>query len=883
MNTSTSRDTVSETTPMMLQYRRIKAEYGDAILFFRLGDFYEMFDSDAREASGLLDITLTKRSGVPMCGIPYHAAQSYIARLMKAGKKIAICEQVSQPKPGPGIVERQVFEVVTPGTVVDEEFLDRRINNYLLALGRLKDSLSIAYIDVSTSAFYATSFPFTRRDQKIREILIRLSPREIIVQESLLNDDQVVKKALSEQEGIVVNRFPDWSFDAEVCSNRLKKQLSVANLKGFGLSDDAPEVISAGVILDYMSETSKGLLPHINNIQIVTDSMFVGLDDSTQRNLELVRNIHDGSEKYTLMEVLDQTKTALGTRYLRRTVLCPLKDLNEIEKRLASVSFFYKNQVLLSNVRSILSRILDLERLSAKLSTGRANAKDLLAVNASLAGVCCLCELLAPHQHPLSTISVLLKHRGEVEIIEKLIESSIVEEPSLQFTEGNLIKAGYNQKLDDLRKIKENARGVMESYLQEEKEKTGILSLKLKQNRILGHFLEVTKPNAHLVPQYFIKKQSLVHVERYTTEGLLERETEITSASVRIVELERDLFLDVREQVSRRVSLFFDLCHVIAEVDLLQCFAFAATVNGFTCPIINDNGIIKIIDGRHPVVEANLPSGSFVPNSVFLDQKKDSLALITGPNMAGKSTFLRQVALIVLLAHIGSFVPASEAQIGLVDKIFCRVGAADNLARGESTFMVEMNEAAHILRTATEKSLLILDEIGRGTGTNDGLAIAWAVTEHILEQLKAKTMFATHFHELTALKHEKLVNLSMDVLEKDGSIVFLKRVKKGPSDNSYGIHVAELAGIPQQIVTRAKNILSGLTKEEKSVNSSRLAYDSTLRDRVSPHKQLSLFSIVDLVEQEIIGIDVNRTTPLEALDYIAKWKADLKKNGRITE
>ena len=856
---------------MMVQYRRIKQQYRDEVLFFRMGDFYEMFEQDAAEVSSLLDLTLTQRAGVPMCGIPYHAAQGYIGRLLKAGKKVAICEQTHIPKPGRGLATREVVEVVTPGTVVDESYLDRCSNNYLAAIGRSRAAIAFAYVDLSTAEFAATSFPPEERIDRLRQELFSRSPREIIVQESLLEEDQGIRDLLLERDRVVLNRLPDWSFDIESSRKALEKQLGVSNLKGFGLDEQSPEIAAAGVILEYVLTASKSIIPHLKDLAVYRSNTFVGLDESTQRNLELLRNLHDGSRRYTLLEILDHCKTSMGARKLRRWIVSPLIEAEAIRSRLDQVEFFYRNQILLSNLREELARIPDLERLASKVAMDRAHAKNLLSVKHALTGMRSLLEITEGYAEMASFAGGLRSMAKDASDMEQLLERSIAEEPSILLSEGNLIKDGYHDELDRLRKTKKSSRSLLHELLEEERKKTGISSLKLRFNRIIGYFFEVTKPNLRLVPPHFIRRQSLVGSERFTTERLTSLESDISNATEDIIALERRLFLEIREQVKANVSLFMRLAAMVSEIDVLESFAFAATVRGYSRPQPAASREIDITAGRHPVVEANLPSGAFVPNDVHIGSRTGTFILLTGPNMAGKSTYLRQAALIVLMAQIGSFVPAQEARIGLVDQIFCRVGATDNLARGESTFLVEMNETANILRSAGDRSLLVLDEVGRGTGTNDGLAIAWAVTEYIIDKVHARTLFATHYHELTSLRRESLLNLCMDVLERDGEIVFLKKVKPGSSDNSYGIHVAKLAGLPEAVTDSASRILEGLADRVHTRASVETKPEAADRRREPPRQQ-SLFSPAELLVEEIRGVNVENLTPLEALNLLARLR-----------
>jgi DNA mismatch repair protein MutS len=867
-----------ETTPVMMQYKRVKERFADSILFFRLGDFYEMFEKDAREVSSLLDLTLTQRAGVPMCGIPYHSAPSYISRLLEAGKKVAICEQTSQSVKG--LMNREVIEVITPGTVTDDSYLSRNANNYLLAMSKVSTTLSLAYVDVSTGEFCATSFPYAEREEMLRGELHRLDPREVITQESLLVEDSVTRGLLGEREGLLVNRLPDWSFDIDACRSRLQRQLGVANLKGFGLKDDSPEIVAAGVLLEYLGETAKKALSHVSALTVYADRSYVELDEATQRNLELLGNLQDGSRKYTLLEVLDQTRTSPGARKLRRWILTPLKERGAIERRLGVVESLYRDQVRLARLREALGGVLDLERLTARVAMERAHAKDLLAIKSTLGSVLSLGVLLRrePGREASSQLEDLVEPISTREVLIRemtaLLERAISEEPSVLLTEGNLIKRGFDPELDRLHGLKDNAREILEKYLVEEREHTGIASLKLRYNRIIGYYFEVTKSNLSLVPPHFIRRQSLVGGERYTTDRLADLESEINDASERIIEIEKNLFLEVRSNVLRAVPWLLLICEAVSALDVFQSLAFAATVHGYVRPLISEGVELSIRDGRHPVVEAHLPGGAFVPNSLECSGEGRFFAIITGPNMAGKSTFLRQVALITVMAQIGSFVPAASAVIGIADRVFCRVGATDNLARGESTFLVEMNETAHILRSATARSLVIMDEIGRGTSTRDGLAIAWAVSLHILSHIGARTLFATHFHELTGLAHDKVANLSMDVLDKDGEIVFLKRVREGPSNNSYGIHVAKLAGLPAETLAYAEKMLAELNAGAGLVAA---ASPPSLEKPADIQRQL--FSPEGLVVEEILALQLDRMTPLEALTAIARWKKELSRKG----
>jgi DNA mismatch repair protein MutS len=826
-----------------------------------MGDFYEMFRSDAVEVSRLLNLTLTKRHGIPMCGIPYHASQNYIGRLLKAGKKIAICEQISLPKDGKGIAERDVVEIITPGTVIDENFLDQGANNYLAAIGRSGEFLSIAYIDLSTGEFLASKIPWKEKNEKLKRELMRISPKEIIVQESMF--DEEIDRIL-ESNRAVLNRYPDWNFDLDSSRLKLERQFNVASMKGFGFSDKDAELLSAGVLIEYVEETSKSLLTHIRTLSSYTEKDFVSLDEATQKNLEIIRNMQDNSGSFTLIDILDYCKTAMGARKLKNWLLKPLNKKSEIEMRHEKVASLYKEQVLLSDLRILLAGILDLERLSARVAMEKAHAKDLTAIKLSLLNIMEVEGLLrgfAGGKLSLLSSDEML----QIKTLYELLDISIMEDPSILFTEGRLIREGYNKDLDKIRGLKKNSKTILDEYLQKEKESTGITTLKIKYNRMIGYFFDISKGQLPLVPDHYIRRQSLVSSERFTTETLISLESEINNSSEKIIDMEKDLFFTIRAEVKEYLDLLMDVCSGISNIDCLQSFAHCATIRGFSRPVMTDNGRICIKEGRHPVVEAHLPAGEFVSNGIDFDNSEKPFALITGPNMAGKSTYLRQVALIVLMAQSGSFIPAaSGSEIGIVDKIFCRVGASDNLARGESTFLVEMNETANILRTATSHSLIIMDEVGRGTSTNDGLSIAWGVSEYLMEDIGAKTLFATHYHELCHMNHEKMFNLSMDVKENKGNILFLRKIKEGPSNNSYGIHVAGLAGLPHSIITRSKSVLSYL---ESRLNDSEIDIPEKVEENSS-----FLFNDSEVIVDEIKSIDLNNLTPLEALNKINNWK-----------
>lgn len=849
---------------MMKQYQKIKEAHRDAILFFRLGDFYEMFKGDAEEVSRILSLTLTQRHGIPMCGIPYHAAAGYIGRLLKAGKKIAICEQVSEPGKGKGIVEREVVEIITPGTVVNDDYLNQQGNNYILAFALTAKGLSLAYADISTGELAATLIASGSFENQIRKEWGRLAPREILCQESLGSELPRLYRYLKEEAGVSVNFLPDWYFDERNGFELLTDHFQTNNLKAFGMNHDDGAVPAAGVLLGYLQETSRGILRHISHIDRYKDDQFLAMDESTQRNLEIDKPLLGENREYTLFSEMNDTRTAMGSRLLKSWLFHPLKDQAPLEERLDALEYLYERQLLLTRLREELKKSRDLERLTSRLALDKAHAKDVQAIAQSLEQILAIRQIFQEKAGEEVLPKLLGWNFGaqeEVRLEElcRRIRETLTDDPSIVLSEGRLIREGFSEELDHKRHIQGNARKILEEYRLEVMEKTGLPRLKLGQNKIIGTYFEVTKVNVSKVPEDFIRRQSLVNAERYTTERLSQMESEINNAWERSVEMERDIFLDLRETLKDEVLLLKKGAQTMALWDVLQSLARMATLKGWIRPHFHNQHVLAVKGGRHPVVESHLPSGEFVPNDIRLGGENPPFALITGPNMAGKSTYLRQTALIVLMAQCGSFVPAQEAVVGIVDKIFCRVGASDNLARGESTFLVEMNETAHILRTASDQSLIIMDEVGRGTSTTDGLAIAQAVSEYLMDEVKARTLFATHYHELTRLDHPGLVNLSLSVREHRGSVVFLKQVVQGAASHSYGIHVGRLAGLPLGVVRRADDILQQLEPQD-------------LTPRAEPAVRELLFDERDVVVDEIGRFDPLNTTPIKALEMIDKWK-----------
>ena len=860
-------------TPMMIQYRGIKEKYKNEVVFFRLGDFYEMFDSDAVEVSRLLNLTLTHRAGRPMCGIPYHAAKIYIARLLRLGKKIVICEQVGEiPKGGKGITERKVVEIITPGTAVESEYLDGGRANYLAALCVIKGRAAFAFIDVTTSSFSATSWPSVKMCENFSKELNRAAPRELLLPVSLKNNSDI-QAAVAAYGALSLSYYPDWDFSAELSLKKLTNQFKTKNLKAFGLEEDSPELVPAGFLLDYLEKTTNALLPHIASIRVYSDNEFLMMDDSSRRNLEIVSNMREGTSKYTLLECVDYTKTAMGSRLLRNWLLFPLTNLKQIEARQAKVADFVENRSLLEKVKTDLSGILDVERLAGRIAMERAHAKDLQALRGSLQAWTRIKEYLGDFD--FSFIS-----DEEARTICGIIENAILDDPATSLTEGGIIKPGWSEELDHWRSVHDNFNQILSEYEAEEKQKTGIPTLRVKYTNAAGYFIEVSKGKLGNVPSHFIMRRALVNGDRYTTERLQQLEGELNESSTRILELERDLFVEIRSSLLKYIPYLLQVAGEIANTDAAASFSQAAIEHNWTRPKIEESTHFEIKEGRHPVVENHLPRGEFVPNDALLSADEDAgegapaFALITGPNMAGKSTYLRQNALIALLAQTGSFVPAKSARLGIVDRIFCRVGASDNLAKGESTFLVEMTETANILHAATKRSLVIMDEVGRGTSTEDGLAIARAVSEYLLDTIGCKTFFATHYHELSRMEHPRLKMLCMDVLEQNGSVVFLRKVKEGVTENSYGIHVAKLAGIPQVVIDRANVILShiqALANDNPIILEEKTKLESAIPQPVNP----GLFSDEEIIISEILSTDTDNLTPLNALQAIARWKKAL--------
>ncbi len=804
---------MTELTPMMRQYLKIKEKNKDAILLFRLGDFYEMFFEDAKVASRILQITLTSRKTgkggrVPMCGVPYHAIDNYIARLVRAGHRVAICEQVEDPALAKGIVKRETVRLITPGTVLTDTLLEEKKNNFLVALNKDKDKLGLSLVDLSTGEFKLTQL---KEREELHSELTRLSPSECLLPERLREDGSFMRN-LGEEAQMLITYREDFSFLPETAYQTLTAHFHTHSLKGFGCEDLPLAIGAAGAIVDYLKETQKTALSHIAKLSVYSPSEFMVLDGATQRNLELIHTLA-GAKGASLLAILDETVTSMGGRKMRNWMLQPLLKAAKIKERQEAVEEFFNQSSCRNKVSRILKGFPDLERLSSRASCGLANARDLVALGNALRIIPEIKKEIAPCQSKL--VKNLNANLETLDELTELISQAIVDEPPLTLREGRLIKEGYSEGLDELRKISREGSRWIANLQAKEIERTRVNSLKVRYNKVFGYYIEVTKPNLKLVPPDYIRKQTLVNAERFITPELKDYESRILGAEERMKDLEYKIFVEVREKVAKQSERIQTVADILATLDVLTGLAEVAVRNNYVRPEVNENYLISIKDGRHPVLEKVLDD-PFVPNDTLLGGEENQLLIITGPNMAGKSTYIRQIALIVLMAQMGSFLPVKEATIGVVDRIFTRVGALDELSRGMSTFMVEMTETANILNNATSKSLIVLDEIGRGTSTFDGISIAWAVAEYIhdKENLRAKTLFATHYHELTelSLTLPRVKNYNVAVREWNEEVIFLRKVVEGGSDRSYGIHVAKLAGLPREIIERAKDILAKLEK-----------------------------------------------------------------------
>ena len=866
---------MAEYSPMMQHYLDTKNKYNDSILFYRLGDFYEMFFDDAKTVSRELELTLTgkdcgQEERAPMCGIPFHAAENYIAKLISKGYKVAICEQLEDPKQAKGIVKRDVIRVVTPGTVMEANLLEEKKNNYIMSIFKTGIYFGIAVCDISTGDFYASEIKETNNFPKLLDEISRFTPAEIIVNEMMSSSSQEIGK-IKERFDAYISNEKDANFLDEQNDLFLSYEFFNENSEKIkDIKDKRIMVCAVKGLLKYLTDTQKTKLDHINKITVYETTKYMALDINARRNLELTEKMRDKSKKGTLLWVLDKTSTSMGGRLLRRWISDPLIDVNEINKRLEAVDELKNNIILRGEIVEVLKKVYDMERLSAKIAYGSANGRDLISLKNSAKQLPEIKELLKNSQSKY--LKELYDELDTLQDIYELIEKSIVDEPPVTIKEGDLIKIGYNEEIDTLKKATTEGKNWIINLEAEERNKTGIKGLKVGFNKVFGYFIEVTKSNLSMVPDRFIRKQTLANCERYITEELKNLENQILGAEEKVVTLEYNTFVEVRDKIESELQRLQKSASIIACLDVLCSLSQVAEDFNYCKPEVTDDGVIEIKDGRHPVIEKMISSGSFVQNDTYLNNTTDRLAIITGPNMAGKSTYMRQVALITLMAQIGSFVPASFAKIGIVDKIFTRVGASDDLSMGQSTFMVEMMEVASILRDATKKSLVILDEIGRGTSTYDGLSIAWAVAEYISDKEKcgAKTLFATHYHELTELENklEGVKNYSIAVKEKGEDIIFLRKIVEGGTDESYGVHVAKLAGVPQVVTKRANEILKGL--ERKNLLNQKVI-EKENKKVVNGQFDMFNFKLAEIAH-EIDKINVNELTPIEALNTLMKIK-----------
>ena len=865
---------MAEYSPMMQHYIATKEQYKDCILFYRLGDFYEMFFDDAITASRELELTLTgkdcgQEERAPMCGIPFHAAEIYISRLIGKGYKVAICEQLEDPKFAKGIVKRDVIRVVTPGTVIESNMLDEKKNNYIMSIYKTGLFFGMAVCDISTGDFFATQITETNNFARLLDEISRYSPAEIVVNDMMFASTEE-KEKIRDRFECYISLEKDLSYENDY--ENILKEYNVYN-EGKKLSEIENKnlsIIASNGLITYLNETQKIKLEHINRINLYSVSKYMSLDLNTRRNLELTEKMRDKSKKGTLLWVLDKTSTSMGGRMLRRWINDPLIDVNEINKRLDSVKELKDSQMLKGEIIDSLKRVYDIERLIGKISYGNANGRDLISLKNSLGQLPDLKLVLSKCNSKL--LKELYEELDELKDVHKLIDESIVEEPPISVKEGGLIKLGYNDEIDEYKTVTTDGKKWIIELEAKEKEATGIKNLKVGYNKVFGYYFEVTKSYLSQVPDRYIRKQTLTGAERYITEELKDLEEKTIGAQEKLIDLEYKVFQEVRANISSQIQRIQKTANVVATLDVLASFATVALDLNYCLPIVDNSGEINIKEGRHPVIEKMLPSGSFVANDTYLNKESDRLSIITGPNMAGKSTYMRQVALITLMAQIGSFVPASYAKIGVVDKIFTRVGASDDLSMGQSTFMVEMMEVANILKDATSNSFVILDEIGRGTSTYDGLSIAWAVAEYIANKEKcgAKTLFATHYHELTELENklEGVKNYSIAVKEKGEDIIFLRKIIKGGTDESYGIHVAKLAGVPQEVVKSANEILKGLERKSILINKEKIKED---KKQVVGQLDMYNYKLADIAH-ELDKINVNELTPIDALNILVKLK-----------
>lgn len=875
-------------TPMMKMYLETKKQHDDCIIFYRLGDFYEMFFDDATTASKEMEITLTGKScgleeRAPMCGVPYHAVDSYINRLVTKGYKVCIVEQTEDPAQAKGLVKREVVRIVTPGTNLNTAAMDEGRNNYIMSIAYIGGKFGISIADVTTGDYYVTE---VTTERNVVDEINKFMPSEIICNHSFLMSGMDIDD-LKDRLSISVFELEEWYFDEEICSDVLKEHFGMVDLAGLGISNMSLGIIASGSLLKYLYETQKNSLSHMTKLIPYSTSTFMILDTSTRRNLELCETLREKQKKGSLLWVLDKTKTAMGARTLRNYIEQPLISKEEIINRQKVIEELNKSMITRDELREYLAPIYDLERLLSKISYRSANPRDLIAFKTSLSMLPHIKNIIMDFKSPL--FKDIYNRLDVLEDITTLISESIMDDPPINIKEGGIIRTGYNEEIDRLRNAKTEGKTWLAEMEASEKESTGIKNLKIKYNKVFGYYIEVSNSFKDQVPDYYVRKQTLTNAERYTTDKLKELEDVIMGAEDKLFSLEYNIFTAIRDEIFNQINRIQQTAKAVAQIDVFASLAFVADRNHYVKPKINEKGVIDIKDGRHPVVEKMMPDNTFIANNTFLDMNNNRLAIITGPNMAGKSTYMRQTALIVLMTQIGSFVPAKYANISICDKIFTRVGASDDLASGQSTFMVEMTEVANILRNATANSLLILDEIGRGTSTFDGLSIAWAVVEHICDKklLGAKTLFATHYHELTELEGTLpgVNNYCISVKEQGDDIVFLRKIVAGGADKSYGIQVAKLAGVPESVLNRAKELVNELSNADITVKAKEIAANlqpgnnvlPTINDDLEAH-QMTLFDTVreDDIIKELQEIDLGTMTPIDGLNYLYKLQNQLK-------
>ncbi len=865
-------------TPLMKQYASVKAKYPDTILLFRMGDFFETFEEDAKITSKVLGITLTKRGNgaageIPLAGFPHHALESYMPKLLRAGYRVAVCEQLEDPKFAKGIVKRDVIEVVTPGVAYSDKVLELKQNNYLAAISLPSavatgtDTVGFAFVDVTTAEFNVSEFPL----KQLVEQIAAVSPSEILVQK---RDLASLQEMLKDHYKGIFTKIEDWIFNFDYGYEQLVSQFNTQSLKGFGVEEMKQGVVAAGAVMNYLQETQKANLHHIKSIRRHDVGEYIILDPSTKRNLEITSSIA-GSNEGTLFSVLDKTQTPMGGRMLKRWINQPLNKLEAIRQRLGAVEELVKKSDVRSQTSEILSRIGDLERLNTKICTGRATPRDVIALKFILIEISNLKSVISSVS--TETLTAIHSRLQPLPDIISLIETGLEPDPPMALVDGGVIRKGFNAELDELRNLAFSGKTWIAELQKTERERTGIPSLKVGFNNVFGYYIEITKTHKDKVPPNYVRKQTIATGERFITPELKEYEDKILHAEEKILALETKLFNELRLTIAEHATTIQTNAQMIAALDCFVALASAAVEYEYCCPEVNDSAMLHITDGRHPVIERLLPPGDkYTPNDVLLDTESNQILIITGPNMSGKSSYLRMTGLTVLLAQIGSFVPAKKAVVGLVDKIYTRVGASDNIASGESTFLVEMHEAAHIVNTATKRSLILLDEVGRGTSTFDGISIAWSLTEYLHQRVGARTLFATHYHELNELADlfPRIKNYKVEVREYGDKVVFLHKVTPGFADHSYGIQVAQMAGLPEEVTERAKKILKNLEGSELSVHTDGGTVDRKKKTgRVAPEVQMTLFEVKDdALHEELKKIDVEKMTPLEALQKLAELK-----------